>query len=132
MKNNFKDFQNFITKLLKEGYNMLPGISEPKKLEKDNYVYKEKFSLEEKFSISIGQYPENITVYGYIIEFKMSIMWHIYWSKKFYKTKESAIDALNQLNKWRSINSMEYRIVPLFTMNNIQWRDYIISQIIEN
>ena len=29
MKNNFKDFQNFITKLLKEGYNMLPGISEP-------------------------------------------------------------------------------------------------------
>ena len=132
MKNNFKDFQNFITKLLKEGYNMLPGISEPKKLEKDNYVYKEKFSLEEKFSISIGQYPENITVYGYIIEFKMSIMWHIYWSKKFYKTKESAIDALNQLNKWRSINSMEYRIVPLFTLNNIQWRDYIISQIIEN
>lgn len=132
MKNNFKDFQNFITKLLKEGYNMLPGISEPKKLEKDNYVYKEKFLLEEKFSISIGQYPENITVYGYIIEFKMSIMWHIYWSKKFYKTKESAIDALNQLNKWRSINSMEYRIVPLFTMNNIQWRDYIISQIIEN
>lgn len=132
MKNNFKDFQNFITKLLKEGYSMLPGISEPKKLEKDNYVYKEKFSLEEKFSISIGQYPENITVYGYIIEFKMSIMWHIYWTKKFYKTKESAIDALNQLNKWRSINSMEYRIVPLFTMNNIQWRDYIISQIIEN
>ena len=132
MKNNFKDFQNFITKLLKEVYNMLPGISEPKKLEKDNYVYKEKFSLEEKFSISIGQYPENINVYGYIIEFKMSIMWHIYYSKKFYKTKISAIDALNQLNKWRSINSMEYRIVPLFTMNNIQWRDYIISQIIEN
>ena len=132
MKNNLKDFQNFIIKLLKDGYNMLPGISESKKFEKDNYVYKEKFSLEEKFSISIGQYPENITVYGYIIEFKMSIMWHIYWSKKFYKTKESAIDALNQLNKWRSINSMEYRIVPLFTLNNIQWRDYIISQIIEN
>lgn len=131
MKNNFTDFQNYISKLLKEGYNMLPGISKSKKLEKDNYVYKEKFSLEEKFSISIGEYPENITVYGYIIEFKMSIMWHIYYSKRFYKTKQSAIDALNQLNKCKFINE-EYRIVPLFTMNKIQWRDYTIFQIINN
>jgi hypothetical protein len=131
MKNNFKDFQNFISKLLKEGYNMLPGISEPKKLEKDNYVYKEKFLLEEKFSISIGQYPENISIYGYIIEFKISRFWHIYYSKKFYKTKESAIDALNQLNKCKCIDQ-EFRLVPLFTMNNIQWRDYTISQIIKN
>ena len=131
MKNNLKDFQNFIIKLLKDGYNMLPGISESKKFEKDNYVYKEKFSLEEKFSVSIGQYPENITIYGYIIEYKISIFWHIYHSKKFYKTKISAIDALNQLNKFKCINH-EYRIVPLFKLNNIQWRDYTISQIINN
>ena len=131
MKNNFKNFRNYILKLLKQGYNSLPGISEPKKWKMDNYVYKEKFSLEEKFSISIGEYPENISIYGYVLEYKTSVFWHIYWTKKFYKTKESAIDALNQLNKFRCIDQ-EFRIVPLFTMNKIQWRDYTIFQIINN
>jgi len=131
MKNNFKDFQNFISKLLKQGYNKLPGISEPKKWVMDNYVIKEKFSLEEKFSFSIGEYPENITVYGYIIEYKISNSWHIYITKKFYKNKISAIDALNQLNKYKAINE-EFRIVPLFKLNETQWRDYTISQIINN
>lgn len=131
MKNNFTDIQNYISKLLKYGYKALLSISKPKKLEKDYYVYKEKFSLEEKFSVSIGNYPENIKVYGYIIEHKMTIFWHIYWTKKFYKDKETAIEALNQINRFHSINQ-EFRIVPLFTMDTIQWRDYSIYQIINN
>ena len=132
MKINLEKFQKFLTKLLKDGYRILPSISKSKKLEKDDYVYKEKFSLEEKFSFSMGQYPDNISIYGYIIEFKISIFWHIYWSKKFYKTKESAIDALNQLNEIERVNDMEFRLIPLFILNDVQWRDYVVSQIIKN
>lgn len=70
------------------------------------------YIIEQKWdsSYSNGNKDEN----GELIRYPLYIPWHLTYSKKFYKLKSSAEEAIMQMKKSHSNLNIEFRIIPLY------------------
>lgn len=87
---------------------------------------------ETESTISVGMTIDSTyQLYGYSIEFrdtKYNTPWKIYWNKKVYDSEYSATEAIRQING--HFDDWEFRIKPLFTCDQTQFRDYKLTQLI--
>ncbi len=83
---------------------------------------------------------KDLNVYGWVIEIYQvdyyGKNWHKHWNHKVYKTKEDGMDAIEQSkisNTWRHFKyKIEYRLIPLYSVNQDYYRNITINKILEN
>jgi hypothetical protein len=103
------------------------------KMDKDEYYYslKEKFTLKEQIKLD----DEELKVYGWIVEMKGKTYdwqrWENYWNKKVYHSRIIAMEALNQVSNIGYFNDYEFRIRPLYEVDNQYYRNIKISKLLK-
>lgn len=92
---------------------------------------------------------KDLKVYGWVIEINIHQSfykiqqedyygknWQKHWNHKVYKTKEDGMDAIEQSkisNNWRIFKyQINYRLVPLYSVNQDYYRNITINKILEN
>lgn len=99
-----------------------------------NYKYSDSYELKEQVEIV----DDNFKIYGWTIEerYKGSIgdRWYGHANHKVYSTKSIALEAINQTRyitvqmRW---DRYEYRVVPLYAIDQNIMREIIINKIIK-
>lgn len=103
------------------------------KMDKDEYYY----SLENKFSFEeqIEFKDDDLKVYGWIVEMKSRkyerLGWENYWNKRVYHSRVVAMEALNQVSNVGYFNDYEFRIRPLYEVDNQYYRNIKISKLLK-
>jgi hypothetical protein len=95
----------------------------------ESYKIKGKEYLVEEVS-RIEIQDSNPGVYGWTLEYKSrySDTWHMCWGNRIYNSRQSALNASIQIG----INSKEeFRISPLYKMDNAYMREFKISQVLD-
>ncbi len=116
----------FLKYIKRLGFQSLPNYNG------DRYIFKEDiYRLDFKFQIDIEKEIDPIDdlyIYGWAIEYALDKdRWVNHWNHKIYSSKESALDAINQIED----SSLIYRIKPMYTFKNNGWRNHIINKIIK-
>lgn len=92
------------------------------------YVTKDKFPIKAQIA------SEGIVIYGWSLEtrFKMNgewSNWHRYHNNRIYYSMSSAIEAGIKIHP-NGIKDIDWRICPLYKMNNAEYREFKIEQIL--
>ena len=115
-----------------------------------NICNNQKFSYKKDDQLSVQCQSkietEDIKVYGWIIERydKKYGYWSEHWNHKVYRTRESALDALNQQKQfqienskkekpiliWNDFKKYEFKISPVYTLGSSLTRQIQIEQIL--
>lgn len=77
---------------------------------------------------------DDIKLYGWIIEMKYLKYnggWENYWNKRVYHSKEVAMEAINQISTTGWFRDYEFRIRPLYHIDNQYFRDIKISKLLK-
>jgi hypothetical protein len=93
-----------------------------------------RFAIADSMNIKVQASFEDIQVYGWTLEvrWKHNGEWHqwmTYWNHRIYQTRQSALDAA--IKVYPSYHKdYEWRIAPLYKMNQPEWRQYQIDQLL--
>lgn len=93
-----------------------------------------RYAIADNMNIKVQDSVENIQVYGWTLEVRCKNngewhQWMTYWNHRIYQTRQSAMDAA--IKVYPSYNKdYEWRIAPLYKMNDPQFRDYQIDQLL--
>jgi len=86
--------------------------------------------------IKIQSVADDVHVYGWTLEFRYKNIngeyfpWSTYWNHRIYVSRRSALDAATKIIKY--FKECEWRILPLYKMNEPQYRDYKIDQLLHS
>lgn len=104
-------------------------------IKQEEYVYQESDLITDDFELLVQEKSngDDFYIYGWIIEenypkFRDGDFWSQHWKRKIYTTKDSALDAINQIRLYSSRD--KFRIKPLYSFRNNGWRNHIINKII--
>lgn len=93
------------------------------------------YAIADSQTIKVQSVADDVQVYGWTLEFRYKdrngkwYSWSTYWNHRVYVSKSSAIDAATKINKiWRE--DCEWRVLPLYKMNEPQYREYKIDQLL--
>lgn len=95
-----------------------------------------RFAIADRMNIKVQASADDVQVYGWTLEvrWKHNGEWHqwmTYWNHRIYQTRQSALDAA--IKVYPSYHKdYEWRITPLYKMNEPQFRDYQIDQLLNN
>jgi len=95
-----------------------------------------RFAIADTMDIKVQASADDVQVYGWTLEvrWKHNGEWHqwmAYWNHRIYQTRQSALDAA--IKVYPSYHKdYEWRIAPLYKMNEPQWRDYQIDQLLND
>jgi hypothetical protein len=95
----------------------------------ESYKIKGKEYLVEEVS-RIEIQDSNPGAYGWTLEYKSrySDSWHMCWGNRIYNSRQSALNAALQIG----MNSKEeFRISPLYKMDNVYMREFKICQVLD-
>lgn len=95
---------------------------------------KEENDPQKENSVRVQTPSDNIQIYGWAVESRYHYNgqwtnWYTHWNHKIYNGKEVAIDACAKMGTHMS---NEYRVIPLFRMNDSQYRDHKLNRILPN
>ena len=93
-----------------------------------------KYAVAESMNIKVQASAEDVQIYGWTLEvrWKHNGEWHqwmTYWNHRIYQTRQSAIDAAIKVYPSYQ-EDYEWRVAPLYKMNEPQFRDYQIDQLL--
>lgn len=93
-----------------------------------------RFAISESMNIKVQASADDVQVYGWTLEvrWKHNGEWHqwmTYWNHRIYQSRQSALDAAIKVYPSHH-KDYEWRIAPLYKMNEPQWRDYQIDQLL--
>ena len=133
--------RDFVNKLLLNfGFKIMPIMNY------DYYVYRDgglkteyQYSIDISNEVSLG----DAYVYGYIIETRRTnypshypkeyrYRWSNHSNHKILKTKESALESINQFKRSSYYDNEEFRILPMYSFKGSAYRTYLINKIIED
>ena len=95
-----------------------------------------RFAIADRMNIKVQASADDVQVYGWTLEvrWKHNGEWHqwmTYWNHRIYQTRQSALDAA--IKVYPSYHKdYEWRITPLYKMNEPQFRDYQIDQLLND
>ena len=95
-----------------------------------------RFAISDSMDIKVQASADDVQVYGWTLEvrWKHNGEWHqwmTYWNHRIYQSRQSALDAA--IKVYPSYHKdYEWRITPLYKMNEPQFRDYQIDQLLNN
>jgi hypothetical protein len=129
---------------MKRLFNIFKKNREPKRFinTKDTYdselmrytINGKKYAVVDSQVIKIQSVADDVQVYGWTLEFRYKNMngewygWSTYWNHKIYVSRSSALDAASKIPK--NFGECEWRISPLYKMNEPQYREYKIDQLL--
>lgn len=118
----------------------------PKKVEKvkDHYnselmrytINNKEYAIADSQIIKIQSVADDVSVYGWSLEVRWKdtsgewYNWMTYWNHRIYASRSSALDAATKIYPSYK-EGYEWRIVPLYKMNEPQFRDYKIDQLLK-
>ena len=93
-----------------------------------------RYAIADSMNIKVQASAEDVQVYGWALEvrWKHNGDWHqwmTYWNHRIYQSRQSAMDAAIKVYPSYQ-KDYEWRIAPLYKMNEPQWRDYQIDQLL--
>jgi len=93
-----------------------------------------RFAIADSMDIKVQASASDVKVYGWTLEvrWKHNGEWHqwmTYWNHRIYQSRQSALDAAIKVYPSHH-KDYEWRIAPLYKMNEPQWRDYQIDQLL--
>jgi len=126
--------------MMRKLFNLLFSKSEPVKSKKlvDLYdVNGKRYAITDSMNIKVQASAEDVQVYGWTLEvrWKHNGEWHqwmTYWNHRIYQTRQSALDAAIKVYPATHQKDYEWRIAPLYKMNDPQFRDYQIDQLLNH
>jgi hypothetical protein len=95
-----------------------------------------RFAIADSMNIKVQASAENVQVYGWTLEVRWKhdggwYPWMTYWNHRIYQTRQSALDAATKVYPSYQ-KDYEWRIAPLYKMNEPQFRDYQIDQLLND
>jgi hypothetical protein len=93
-----------------------------------------RYAIAESMNIKVQASAEDVNVYGWTLEVRWKhngdwCQWMTYWNHRIYQSRNSALDAA--IKVFPSHNKdYEWRIAPLYKMNQPEWRQYQIDQLL--
>jgi hypothetical protein len=113
MKMKLHGILNF---LRSKNFKKLPNLN------KEEFVYRESDIITDDYHILIEEKSndDDLYIYGWIIEENFRtfidnhIIWSQHWKRKIYTSKDSALDAINQLRISKFPTKDRFRIKPLY------------------
>lgn len=106
------------------------------------YIDGRGYAIEKSTKIEVQSVPSDVNVYGWTIEIQTTNTdnlgnktWSnwLRWSKKIYSTRNSAITAAIQTGgSYFKSNDYRYKVIPLYSMNEQQFRDYKLDLLLSN
>lgn len=79
---------------------------------------------------------DNIKVYGWAIEMRFTnierCQWSNHWNHVIYNSRDNALEAIMQFKGSGIYNNIEFRILPLYNINQEFWRDIKIYKILKD
>ena len=121
----------------KKSETVLPDIQKPK----DYWdINGKRFAIAESMIVSSQVIDETRRVYGWTLEVKTQWVnsageihttnWHTYYGNRIYQSQGSAIKAMLDVNKYGYY--VDVRVMPLYIMENAEFRDYKIDKLLMN
>jgi len=94
------------------------------------------YAIADSMNIKVQASAENVQVYGWTLEVRWKhdggwYPWMTYWNHRIYQTRQSALDAATKVYPSYQ-KDYEWRIAPLYKMNEPQFRDYQIDQLLND
>lgn len=94
-----------------------------------------RFAISDSMNIKVQASADDVQVYGWTLEVRWKdtkggwYQWMTYWNHRIYQTRQSALDAaIKVYPSYRK--DYEWRIAPLYKMNQPEWRQYQIDQLL--
>lgn len=130
---------------MKKLFNIFKKKQEPKKVEqvKNHYnselmtytINNKEYAIADSQIIQIQSVANDVQIYGWTLEFRYKDMrgewysWSTYWNHRIYVSRSSALDAATKIYP-NHRDGYEFRIAPLYKMNEPQYREYKIDQLL--
>jgi len=122
--------------------NLFKKKSEPTKsdLRKPSDYYDingKRWAIAESMNIKVQSSAEDVQIYGWTLEIRWKkdngewYQWMTYWNNRIYQSRQSALDAAIKIYPSYK-DGYEWRIAPLYKMNEPQFRDYQIDKLLTN
>lgn len=102
------------------------------------YINGKQYFLEITDKILVQEPNPEKKIYGWSLEFRCKYNdkwnnWEVYWNKKIYSNRESAISAaINIKNTTFRNTGYEFRVRVLYSMDATEWRDWTIEQVLKS
>ena len=93
-----------------------------------------RYAIAESMNIKVQASAEDVNVYGWTLEVRWKqngdwCQWFTYWNNRIYDSRNSALDAAIKIYpSYRE--DYEWRIAPIYKMNQPEWRQYQIDQLL--
>ena len=130
---------------MKKLFDIFKKKQVPKKVESVNNHYNselmtytinnKEYAIADSQLIKIQAVADDVQIYGWSLEVRWKdnkgefYNWSTYWNHRIYVSRSSALDAATKVFPSYN-NGYEWRIVPLYKMNESQFRDYKIDQLL--
>lgn len=87
------------------------------------------YLIEPQSTVLIQSVPNDIRVCGWAIEYRVKgyDQWHPHWNQRIYSSRQGAVTAVIESPY---LKDRECRITPLYRMDEQQYRDYKIEQLL--
>lgn len=98
-------------------------------------INNKEYAIADSQLIKIQAVADDVQIYGWSLEVRWKdnkgefYNWSTYWNHRIYVSRSSALDAATKVFPSYN-NGYEWRIVPLYKMNEPQFRDYKIDQLL--
>jgi hypothetical protein len=101
-------------------------------------INKREYAITDSKLIKVQAVADDVNLYGWSLEFRWKEhkdSWHTYWNHRIYVNRSSALDAatkvfINGTGVGYDWNKYEWRIVPIYKMNEPEYREYKIDQLL--
>lgn len=92
------------------------------------------YAIADSQPIKIQAIADDVSVYGWTLEIRYKMngewcSWFTYWNNRIYNSRGSALEAATKVYPSYQ-EGYEFRISPLYKMNELQFRDYKIDQLL--
>lgn len=117
---------------------------EPKKEQVKNHyngelmtftINNKQYAIADSQIIKVQSVADDVQIYGWTLEFRYKDMrgewysWSTYWNHRIYVSRSAALDAATKIYPSHR-DGYEFRIAPLYKMNEPQYREYKIDQLL--
>lgn len=118
-------------------FKYLFGSEKPIERKPHNYydINGKRYAISENMNFKVQGQDENVTVYGWTLEYRMKDQkgeyypWTTYFNNRIYQSMSSAIDAAIKVT-YGGKQDQDWRVLPLYKMDKNEFRDYKIDKLL--
>lgn len=129
-------------KMCKSGFTLLPDVDGYRYVTNIDwsikpYAGKQEFTFDKEIDLGEQQkfIDDNLKIYGWSVEIKwvnnQNSSWTNHWNHRIYNSRSVALEAIIQFKKSGIYNNIDFRILPLYVVDNSYIREISINKILK-